>query len=374
METAKILSLNIRRIRDSRGMTQTAVAESAGISRQAFIDIEKGKTKEPKVSNLQAIADAFDTSIVDLLAEPPKLNTVRFRSNSIKTKKDKAKKDQCLIEAAFWLNSFNFLQSAVGDEKPYKLKSIASRIANIKNDPPIVSAELVRKEFGLKEDEPIGDIIGLMESAGIKIKLHKFDIRNFFGFSISESDGGPAIMVNNSEGINIERQIFTVAHELGHLLLHPNAYDPSKTEEGICEESEANIFASYFLMPQIAFEKKLQESYGLSYVDRVLHIKRFFGVSYLSVLHRMSDMKIADFKTLITKFSFLYKDKYRGNLKNHKEPFGLDKPDFVEDYLSSLVRKALDKEYITVSRAAEILNVPLMDMREIINSWADIAA
>ena len=34
----------------------------------------------------------------------------------------------------------------------------------------------------------------------------------------------------------------------------------------------------------------------------------------------------------------------------------------------------LDKEAITVSRAAEILNVPLVEMREIINSWADIAA
>jgi len=374
MDIAKVISLNIKRIRASRGMTQTASAEAAGISRQAFIDIENGKTKEPRVSNLQAIANVFDLPIVDLLVEPPKLNTVRFRSNSIKTEKDKAKKDQCLIEAAFWLNNFNFLQSAVGDNKRYKLKAVLSEISKIKTNRPKVTAELARKTLGLKEDEPIGDIIGLMESAGIKIKLRKFDLKNFFGFSISEPDGGPAIMVNNNEGITIERQIFTVAHELGHLLLHPQAYDPAKTLEGKREESEADIFAGYFLMPQIAFEKKLKESYGLDFVERVLHIKRWFRVSYLTVLHRISEMRIAEYKTLIAKFRVMYKNRYGKSLANHNEPSGLDKLDIIEDYLSTLVRKALDREEITVSRAAEILDIPLMNMRELINSWADIAA
>jgi len=374
MDTAKVISLNVKRIRASRGMTQTAAAEAVGISRQAFIDIENGKTKEPRVSNLQAIADTFDVSIVDLMAESPKLSTVRFRSNSIKTEKDKAKKDQCLIDAAFWLNNFNFLQSAVGDKKPYKLKSVSSEITKIKNNLPRVAAELARKELGLKDDEPIGDIIGLMESAGIKIKLRKFDLKNFFGFSIAGSDGGPAIMVNNNEDITIERQIFTVAHELGHLLLHPKAYDPSKTEEGKREESEADVFAGYFLMPQVAFEKKLNESYGLGFIDRILHIKRFFGVSYLAVLHRLADMGVADYGKLMAKFMAIHKKKYGKSLNSRQEPYPLAKPDFVEDYLSSLVRKALDEEEITVSRAAEILSVPLMDMREIINSWADIAA
>ena len=374
MDTAKVISLNVKRIRASRGMTQTAAAEAVGISRQAFIDIENGKTKEPRVSNLQAIADIFDVSILDLMAEPPKLSTVRFRSNSIKTEKDKAKKEQCLVDAAFWLNNFNFLQSAVGEKKEYKLKSVLSEIFKTKTNRPVVAAELVRIALGLKEDEPIGDIIGLMESAGIKLKLRSFDLKNFFGFSISESDGGPAIMVNNCKDINIERQIFTVAHELGHLIMHPQAYDPVKTKESDNEELDANIFASHFLMPQKTFKKKLDESYGLGYVDRILHIKRVFRVSYLTVLRRIADMKISEVGTLITKFSVMYKKQYGGNLANHKEPFGLDKLDVVEDYLNTLVRKALDKEEITVSRAAEILNVPLMDMREIINSWADIAA
>ncbi len=374
MNPHEVVSLNIKRIRISRGISQTGLAKSANISRQAFIDIESGKTKEPRVSNLQSIADALEVPIVALFEEPLQLTTVRFRSNSIKTQKEKAKKQQYLIDAAYWLKNFNYLQSVVSDKKEAKLQEVFQNADKLKTDRPRKAAELTRSSLGLKEDEPIGDIIGLVESASIKIKTQAFDLKNFFGFSISESDGGPAIVVNNSSKISIERQIFTVAHELGHLILHPKAYDPIKNDEPDQEEKEADIFAGYFLMPAEAFKKKFNESYGLGFVDRVLHIKRFFCVSYQAVLHRLSDMGLGDYGKLSAKFHAIYKCQYGESLTLHKEPFPLVKPDFVEDYLMSLVRKALDKTEITVSRAAEILNVSLMDMREIINSWAEIAA
>jgi len=41
----------------------------------------------------------------------------------------------------------------------------------------------------------------------------------------------------------------------------------------------------------------------------------------------------------------------------------------MEDRLGSLVRDALDQEYITTSRAAEILNIGIEEMRERISSW-----
>jgi Zn-dependent peptidase ImmA (M78 family) len=375
MKPEKAISVNVKRMRACRGLTQTAAAKAADISRQAFIDIETGKTKEPRVSNLQAIADTFDVSIVDLLAQPPKLRTVRFRSNSIKTEKEKAKKEQYLVDAAYWLNDFNFLQSVLDDKKEYKLKSVVGDVSKTTTiDRPQKAAELARMALGLRDNEPIGDIAGLMENAGIKIKLRSFDLKKVFGFSILEADGGPAIIVNTDGNITVERQIFTVAHELGHLLLHRQAYDPDKTADSNQEEDDANRFAGYFLMPPKAFEKKLKESYGLEFVERVLHIKRFFGVSYLAVLHRLADMGIDDYGKLAAKFIALYKNKYGQSLTSHKEPVPLEKPDFVEDYLISLVRKALDKAQITVSRAAEILNVPLMDMRKTINSWMDMTA
>jgi Zn-dependent peptidase ImmA (M78 family)/DNA-binding XRE family transcriptional regulator len=373
MKAEKVISLNVKRIRSSRGMSQVDAAKAAGISRQALSNIENGVTKEPRISNLQAIADAFKIQLMDLFVEPPKLSTVRFRSNSIKTKKDESIKEQYLIDAACWLKDFNFLQSVANDKKEYKLKAVPDEISKLKSNRPLKAAGLARSALGLKDEEVICDIVDLMESTGTKIRIQSMELEKFFGFSISEADGGPAIIVNN-KNITIERQIFTVAHELGHLLLHQQSYDPTKTQESKKEEKEADIFAGYFLMSHKAFEKKLEESYGLGFVERVLHIKRFFGVSYLAVLHRLADMGISDYGKLAAKFRVLYKQKYRKDIKVNEEPFGLKELDFVEDYLSLLVRKALDKEAITVSRAAEILNVPLLEMREIINSWAEIAA
>lgn len=374
MEPCESISHNLKRLRSARGMTQKDVSQAAGISRAAFIGIENGATREPRVSNLQNIADVLGVHIVDLLAEPPELTTVRFRSNSIKTNKDKARKQQYLIDAALWLKDFGFLQELAGDRKEYKLGATLDKVRKLRTNRPIKGAQLGREALGLKDDEPIGDVVGLLESAGIKIKTGSYELKNFFGFSVSQTDGGPAIIVNTSKGITIERQIFTVAHELGHLLLHPHAYDPARSRENLTEESEADCFAGHFLMPQRAFKKKWDNSYGLGFVERVLHVKRFFSVSYLAVLHRLGDMGVGDYRSMIPKFIAIYKKRYGQTFKNHKEPFGLEEPDFVADYLLSLVRRALDKSQITISRAAEILNVSLLEMRKIINSWAEIAA
>jgi hypothetical protein len=53
------------------------------------------------------------------------------------------------------------------------------------------------------------------------------------------------------------------------------------------------------------------------------------------------------------------------------EPKRLNSLDFVEDRLSRLVRSALEKELISVSRAAEILNADLKTMRWFISTWLD---
>lgn len=374
MSPEHVIPINIRRIRVARGMTQVATANAAGISRQAFVGIENGRTKEPRVSNLQAIADAFDVPIIDLFAEVPALSTVRFRTNSIKTKKDKARKQQYLIDAAYWLRDFCFLQSVVNDSKGYLLKPVFEQLHGSNTQRPEKAAGFARQALGLNKGDPIGDLAGLMEQAGIKIRTVPFDLHNFFGFSVSESDGGPAIIVNSSDDVTIERRIFTVAHELGHLLLHPAAYDPAQTTENTQEEKEANRFAGYFLMPQTAFTRKREDSYGLSFYNRVLFIKRFFGVSYLTVLQRLADMGLADHGSLIAKFRSIHMNRTGASLAAHVEPVPLAGPDFVEDYLSTLVRKAFEAAHITVSRAAEILHIPLAQMRDLINSWADVAA
>jgi hypothetical protein len=53
------------------------------------------------------------------------------------------------------------------------------------------------------------------------------------------------------------------------------------------------------------------------------------------------------------------------------EPTRLNAEDFVEDRMSGLVRAALEKQLISVGRAAEIMGVDLKIMRRQIASWVE---
>ena len=83
------------------------------------------------------------------------------------------------------------------------------------------TARAARRVVGLGPEEPVHDICGLLEENGVKLLLLETKRDSFFGLSVGAGDGGPAVVVNTWDRISVERWIFTAAHELGHLLLHP---------------------------------------------------------------------------------------------------------------------------------------------------------
>jgi len=54
-----------------------------------------------------------------------------------------------------------------------------------------------------------------------------------------------------------------------------------------------------------------------------------------------------------------------------REPNRLDPSDFMEDRLKRLVRRALEEQKITMSRAAEILGLDLVVMKELSAWWGE---
>jgi Zn-dependent peptidase ImmA (M78 family)/DNA-binding XRE family transcriptional regulator len=364
---------NVRRIRTSQGLTQQEVADRAGLSRVAFRDIETGRTLSPRVGTLQGIAIALRVGLDELLAPPPRLAAARFRSLRLRARKERAQREQIVFRVARWLEDFGALEGLLDDRCPYRLAPVAqeARSLPIKGRPQRVAA-MARAALGLREDEPVRDICGLLEAAGVKVCLLESELDGFFGLSVAEEDGGPAVVVNVAGRIPVERQIFTSAHELGHLLLHPGAYDSDKVAEAPAEEREADSFAGCFLVPPQAFEKEWAGTRGLHFVERVLHVKRLFRVSYKVVLHRLVDLRLAS-DQIWPQFAAEYKRRYRKSLGGKEEPCPLAPADFVEDRLSRMVRRAVEGGGITLSRAAEILCVDLHAMRQRVASW-DIAA
>ncbi len=89
---------------------------------------------------------------------------------------------------------------------------------------PAGIARAARRAVGLESGEPVRNVSRLIEENGVKLLLMETARDSFFGLSVGKRDGGPAVVVNTWDRISVERWIFTAAHELGHLLLHPAEY------------------------------------------------------------------------------------------------------------------------------------------------------
>lgn len=76
-----------------------------------------------------------------------------------------------------------------------------------------------------------------------------------------------------------EASRFDAAHELGHLVLHRHG-----TNKGKEIESEANAFASAFLMP---YQSILAHGWSVSSVKDVIRAKKIWNVSAMALAYRL---------------------------------------------------------------------------------------
>jgi Zn-dependent peptidase ImmA (M78 family) len=115
--------------------------------------------------------------------------------------------------------------------------------------------------------EPPIDVEKICESIGLSVA--RKDVESISGF-IVQNNGKAVIGVNSS---NVPaRQRFTIAHELGHYLLHPPGTDDVHVDSEFevrfrdelssqgtdKSEQEANFFAAELLMPQEFIEADLR--------------------------------------------------------------------------------------------------------------------
>lgn len=383
------LASNLRRLRAHHDLTQDDVARGARISRVAYRDLEAGKVKAPKTSTVVGLARVFGVGIDDLMRPQSSLKEVRFRSS-----KRMNNRDQILADVDRWLRDFNQIEEVLGEKAQLGLTALRKQISAIRAnglDKARGAAAKARELLGLKEGEPIHDICGLLESAGIKVYPFVAQTDAFFGLSIGERDGGPAVAVNVWDKISVERWIFSSAHELGHLLLHLDAYNIDNSDENPNEEQEADVFAAEFLMPDKIFLKEWGDSMGLGLYERVMKVKRIFRVSYKTVLMRIQQHEKASGKSspphgkmdnVFLRFQIEHKRRSGRGILKTEEPEGLSPAtfrtcepdrllpsDFAEDRLRTLVRSAIEKRVISIGRGAEILRKSLDEMRELANSW-----
>ncbi|MEI2657199.1 MAG: XRE family transcriptional regulator [Nitrosomonas sp.] len=211
-------------------------------------------------------------------------------------------------------------------------------------------AENVREAWALGFD-PIPDLIDVLETNGIRVFMIEADAENKFDGLAACVNGMPIVVVGRHwPG---DRQRFTLAHELGHLMLE------GRLLKDLNEEMACNRFAGAFLFPRASVLQELGKHRNAIELKELGLLKEEFGLSMAGILYRARDLGIISSTYRDEQFMlFRFKGWYR------KEP-GQDFPTEKAHIFEQLVFHALAEEYIGESKAAELMNMPLHQFRRI---------
>jgi Zn-dependent peptidase ImmA (M78 family) len=189
----------------------------------------------------------------------------------------------------------------------------------------------------------------MLEERGIKVFQSQAINERFDGMAATV-DGIPVIVVGR--GWPGDRQRFTLAHELGHLVLK------DRLAPNLDEEAAANRFAGAFLAPEAEVRKELGASRSWLEPRELEVLKKTYGLSMQGWMHRAKDLGILPDTHYIEMRKFF---SARGwNRKEPGDQYSPERPQLFDQ----LVYRALAQDLISESKAAELLRMPLLEFQK----------
>lgn len=302
--------MNFRQLtfaREFRGITQTELASRIdGLSQSNLSKFEKGIgiISDDLLERIMDYLD-FPMSFLSLSIEP-EISSSHFRKRATITAKDKG-----IIFRTISLIAHTYDKLAECINFPeFKFRQIDLSEGYKPED----AAKQVRRQFALGSN-PLSNIYHFIEQNGISIYNWDCSFDQFDGVSLM-TDNGYIIMIVNSKR-SPDRIRYTLAHELGHVIMHLNRDFIIHPERDL--EKEANRFAAELLMPESAIASTLC---NLKMKD-VAAYKRYWLTSMAAIIERAKALNaIAPirYKTLRTELS------RNGWLKNEPVMVDIDSP------------------------------------------------
>lgn len=275
----------------ARGLNQTELASAIGVSRQAISSYEQGD-KAPEPSTMRSLVEELEQPLSYFTGTSPEtfgpFSTNFFRKTGADTKKRNA---ACAIHAR-WFAQTAFAFDGVANFPTVDLPAFepARADGSLYDDDEIEDiAEQVRRHFGLGLG-PISNVVRLLETKGVIVCRLEMVGENVEAFSFW-SGSRPFVFLASDKSSGA-RARFDAAHELGHLVLHrwigPEEIEDKDRLKQI--ESEADRFASAFLLPRKSFPNEVYSPRIMAFVD----LKRRWKVSIQAMVYRCRDLGIFD--------------------------------------------------------------------------------
>lgn len=323
--------------RESRGLTHLEVAEKLNISKATAWRLE---------NDVYGISPEIITGLSKVLNYPESFffqkGEVLPLGLSYRKRDVVAAKLLSQIEANINIYRLNIeLLLTTIKQEDFKLPVLDV----VKYGSPQECAKQLRKVWKV-EKGTINNLSEVLESKGIMLISFDFGTERVDGRFIMALDKFPVIITNKS--LFGDRQRFTLAYQLGHLVMHLStspAYDRDLSHE-------ANLFAAEFLMPEKDIKTDLQE---LS-LPKLGELKRKWKVSMQALLYRASDLQLLT----DNQKHYLLKQFNQQNIRR-REPKELDIPSEQYRLVRDLLTQYRTKQKLSIAKIAAFFHLEQED-------------
>ncbi|HWK03751.1 MAG TPA: XRE family transcriptional regulator [Puia sp.] len=349
------MKLNPKQIilaRNIRGLSQGELSKQLGQSHQSVLsNVEKEKI--PFTEELaEAIASALSLPVSFFYKEKTFTRLSKFyyrKRNAFPAAELIPLESKMDVIRSGYVELLNAV-----DIKTQKLPAIPVK----PNNSPEAIAATFRLFLGL-DQEPVDNLVTIVEKLGIAVLFLDVASDKFSGLTLQTDINAPIIVVNKN--MPNDHKKFTIAHELGHLIMHIPFSEDSEFYDSLDDleavEKQADTFAGAFLMPR----KIAQYSFGGLTYSKLTELKLYWKVSKQAIIYRAREVgAIND-----SKFRSLFIELSRyGERKKETIEIGIDKP--------VLLKKIIDVHqqqlgYSIKSIAEEIMGISEKDFCE----WFD---
>lgn len=323
--------------REWKGETQATLAAAAGVTQALVSKMESGLIQHPSEHAVANLANA--------LRVPPSFFYQEERVTGLpdfhyRKRKKLGAKPLAQIEAVINIRRIHVEKLL----RSYEVE-VARPIPQIDLDEqgltPEKAAERVREHWMVPRG-PIDNVTDLVEEAGGIVIHARFGTALLDGLSF-RLQGLPPLFFMNKDAPG-DRYRFSLAHELGHIVLHHLPGDDDM------REAEADRFAAAFLMPA----KEIRPYLKAPKLGSLSRVKAYWKVSIASLIRRAHDIKLitpSQYKSL----NIQYRKHYRDEEPQH---IPIEKPWRLE----RIVRYHLDTLGYSVAELAELLCLPSADV------------
>lgn len=211
---------------------------------------------------------------------------------------------------------------------------------------------------------PISNLIQVLESHGVKVIEEKEADPELFDGTSNIVEGIPVVVINTNDKPTSnpkyqntpERQNLTLGHEMGHQIMNIPDDVSDKERENLC-----NVFANELLIPSKTFKEIFGEKRQMISSWELKDVQREFGISVRAL------MKKADQLGVISNSRYKWFCITLNNAKNEEFRQRIDATAMQPLHSSRferLVFRSLASEVITTSKAAELLDISVSELRK----------